>query len=344
MRQYRVLVVTNLWPTEGDPSYGAAIRAQMESLRSFGVDYDVVFVNGRESRWNYLRGVFEVRRRLAVERFDLIYAHFGLSGWVARFQGKVPVVVKFMGDDVLGQFDWRGRVTLMGRFYQASSILLARWIEGAIVMSTEMKQKLRREDACIMPPGINLEVFKPLDRDECRKALGLDAGKKYVFFPYDISVARKRFDLVQEAVRLARAEVPELEILQVAGIAQQKLPMYYNAADMLVLPSQAEGSPNAVKEAMAVNLPVICADVGDARDLIGPTEGCFIVSREAGAIARKIIEVCRRNAPTNGREWISQWSLQSAAGKVLSVYDQAMARRKPAGNGGPKDPSADPAE
>ncbi|MGE5327317.1 MAG: glycosyltransferase family 4 protein [Deltaproteobacteria bacterium] len=324
--KYSVLVVTNLWPSEADPSYGAAIRAQMESLKTSGVDYDVVFVNGRASKFNYLRGIAEVRRRVIAKTYDVIYAHFGLSGWVARFQRKVPVVVKFMGDDVLGQFDWRGRITMMGRFYQLSSIILARFIEGAIVMSEEMKEKLRRKDASIMPPGINLEVFRPLDRAECRETLGLDARKKYVFFPYDPAVARKRFDLVQDSVKLARAEVPELEILQVAGIAQQKLPVYYNAADMLLLPSQAEGSPNAVKEAMAVNLPVIVADVGDARELIGPTEGCFIVPREAPAIAEKIVEICRRNARTNGREWIAKWSLEGAAAKVLAVFDQALAR------------------
>ena len=324
--KYTVLVVTNLWPSEADPSYGAAIRAQMESLHTFGVDYDVVFVDGRASRWNYWRGIFEVRRRLAARKFDLIYAHFGLSGWVARFQRKVPVVVKFMGDDVLGQFDWRGRITLMGRFYQISSIVLARYLEGVIVMSQEMKQKLRRKDACIMPPGVNLEVFRPLDRDECRRSLGLKPGRKYVFFPYDPAVARKRFDLVQEAVKLARAEVPELEILQEAGIAQQKLPVYYNAADMLLLPSQAEGSPNAVKEAMAVNLPIIVADVGDVRELIGQTEGCYIVAREAPVIAEKIVEICRRNHRTNGREWIAKWSLEGAASKVLDVYAQALAR------------------
>jgi teichuronic acid biosynthesis glycosyltransferase TuaC len=326
-RIYKTLVVTNLWPSESDPSYGAAIRAQMESLKTMGVDYDVLFVNGRSSRVNYLRGIFEVRRRLAAKQYDLIYAHFGLSGWVARFQRKVPVVVKFMGDDVLGQFDWKGRITLMGRFYQISSIILARIIEGAIVMSQEMKRKLHREDACIMPPGVNLEVFRPLDRDECRRKLGLAAGKKYVFFPYDPAVARKRFDLVQESVKLARAEVPELEILQVAGIAQQRLPVYYNAADIFLLPSLAEGSPNGVKEAMAVNLPVIVAEVGDVRELIGQTEGCYIVPREAPVIAEKIVEICRRNARTNGREWIAKWSLEGAGTKVLEVYAQALARR-----------------
>jgi len=53
MARYRVLVVTNLWPYEGDPSYGCFVQAQMESLRPLGVEYDVLFMNGREPRWNY---------------------------------------------------------------------------------------------------------------------------------------------------------------------------------------------------------------------------------------------------------------------------------------------------
>jgi glycosyltransferase involved in cell wall biosynthesis len=324
MPSYRVLVVTNLWPTDADPGYGSAIQAQMEALRPFGVEYDVVFANGRVSRMNYLRGIFDVRRRIAANRYDLIYAHFGLSGWVARFQRRVPVVVKFMGDDVLGQFDWRGRMTLTGRFYQISSMVLARWIEGAIVMSQEMKRKLRLKSAVIIPPGVNLELFRPLDRNEARRTLGLDLAKKYVLFPYEPGEARKRFDLVREAIRLASAKIPELEMLQVAGVARQQMAVYFNAADVFVLASMWEGSPNAVKEAMAVNLPVISVDVGDVRDLIGRTEGCFIVPREATEIAEKIVEACRRDTRTAGREWIARWSLEGAARSILSVYDAAM--------------------
>src|SRR5579884_3982488 len=101
MISYRVLVVTNLWPYPADPGYGSFVQAQMESLRPLGVDYDLLFINGRESRWSYLHGIRDLRRRLREKRYDLIHAHFGLSGWVARLQLQVPVVVSFMGDDVL---------------------------------------------------------------------------------------------------------------------------------------------------------------------------------------------------------------------------------------------------
>ncbi len=98
MGAFRVLVVTNLWPTESDPGYGSFVRAQMESLRPLGVEYDLLFINGRRSRWNYLRAIGELRRRLKRRRYDLIHAHFGLSGLVARCQLKLPVVVFTDGD------------------------------------------------------------------------------------------------------------------------------------------------------------------------------------------------------------------------------------------------------
>ena len=98
----------------------------MESLRPLGVEFDVLFINGRESTWNYLRGIRQVRKQLRAKPYDLIHAHFGLSGWVARWQCRVPVVVSFMGDDVLGRPTRSGRITLAGQFLQISGFILAR--------------------------------------------------------------------------------------------------------------------------------------------------------------------------------------------------------------------------
>jgi glycosyltransferase involved in cell wall biosynthesis len=326
MPEYRVLVVTNLWPTEADPSYGAAIQAQMESLRPLGVKYDVLFINGRQSSANYVRSIFEVRRRVAAVPYDLIYAHFGLSGWVARFQRKAPLVVKFMGDDVLGQFDVRGRLTLVGRIFRISSFVLARHVDAAIVMSEGMKSRLRLETAFVVPTGVNLDLFRPIDPKEARRSLGLDAAKKYVLFPYGPDRVSKRLDLVQQAVRLAQAELPELEILQVFGVPQEQIPLYYNAADVLVLLSESEGSPNAVKEALAVNLPVISADVGDAVDLIGGSEGNYVVPRNPKIVAEKLVEACRRGGRTRSRERAEEFSMEAMARKVFEVCESVIRR------------------
>ncbi len=327
MISYRVLVVTNLWPYPADPGYGSFVQAQMESLRPLGVDYDLLFINGRESRWSYLHGIRDLRRRLREKRYDLIHAHFGLSGWVARLQLRVPVVVSFMGDDVLGQFKRSGRISLYGRLLQASSFILARLVTAVIVKSDEMKRALRLPEAHVIPNGVDLNLFHPMETSTARCMLGLDEKKKYVLFPYNPLEERKRLDLIELAVSLARKEAPELEILHARGVPREQMPLYMNAADMLVLASLAEGSPNAVKEAMAVNLPVITVDVGDAAQLIGPTDGCYLVPREARAIAEKIVAVCRSGRRTRGREWIEQLSMERIARRIVEVY-AAIAKGK----------------
>ncbi|MGH9351805.1 MAG: glycosyltransferase [Terriglobia bacterium] len=325
--EYRILLVTNMWPYFADPSYGSFIKEQAESLRPFGVEYDLLFINGRESKWNYTRGVRKLHRALRKGRHDLIHAHFGLAGCVARLQARVPLVVTFHGDDVLGRPTKSGRITAKGRFFQASSFLLARSAAAVIVQSQEMKETLRLPRAQVIPCGIDLNLFQPMQQEEARAKLGLPAGTTYVLFPYNPAEERKRFDLVEEAVRLAGREVPGLEILRVTGKPHAEMPLYMNAADVLVMASMIEGSPVAVKEAMAVNLPVVSVRVGDTAELIGETEGCYLATRDPASIAAKIVEVCRRGQRTHGRDAIARLAIDNIARRIVEVYARVLSTR-----------------
>lgn len=326
MSSYQVLVVTNLWPTGTNPGYGSFVQAQMESLRPLGVEFDVLFLNGRESLWNYVGGVPHLRRQLRAKPYDLVHAHFGLSGCVALFQSRVPVVVSFMGDDVLGRFKRSGSVSLVGRFFRRSSRFVARRVAAVIVKSEEMKTALSLSSAHVIPNGVDLNLFQPMDRTQARRTLGLAPEARFVLFPFDTAIPNKRYDLVEAAVKLAKAVIPELETLVVSGAPRNRMPLFMNAADALVIASQSEGSPNTVKEAMAVNLPVISVDVGDAASQIRSIEGCHVVPRTAGAIAGKIVEVCRRGAHTDGRSSVERLSMDKVAMQIVHVYDQVLGR------------------
>ena len=321
-RTYRVLAVTNMWPNEADPSFGSFVQDQLESLRPLGVDYDVLFVNGRESRWNYLTGIGEVQRRLRARRYDLIHAHFGLSGWVARFQLRAPLVITFHGDDVLGRPAADGHITPTGRFFQASSFMLAPLASAVIVQNRQMRQALRLESAAIIPCGIDLQLFHPMDRDAACRTARLDPRKKYVLFPYNPQEPRKRFDLIEAAVAKAREQLPQLEILQVCRKPHSQVPLYMNASDVLVMASMIEGSPLSVREAMATNLPVVSVDVGDAVDLISEGDGNYIVPRQPDAMAAKIVAVCNRGERSRGRERLEPYSMPATAKRIMDVYSR----------------------
>ncbi len=327
MSSIRVLVVTNMWPHEADPSYGIFVREQMESLRPLGVDYDVLFINGRASRWNYARAILDVRRRLRAPRYDLIHAHFGLSGCVARFQFKVPLVMTFHGDDVLGKFNFRGRITLLGRLFQFSSFILARFASAVIVQSHEMRRWLRLDSARVIPCGIDLHLFQPTDRAEARKLLGLDPAKKYVVFAYNPAEARKRYDVVKAAVARARETLPELEILHVRGKPHADIPRYLSAADAVVISSMAEAGPLVTKEAMATHLPVISVKLGDVVELFGGSAGNYVVRRDPEEIAERIVEICRRGIRSDARGRLAPHSMEATAENILAVYRDVLRRR-----------------
>ena len=321
-RTYRVLAVTNMWPNEADASFGSFVQDQLESLRPLGVDYEVLFVNGRQSRWNYLSGIGEVRRRLRAGHYDLIHAHFGLSGWVARFELGVPLVITFHGDDVLGRPAADGHITPVGRFFQVSSYMLAPLASAVIVQNRQMRRALGLESAEIIPCGIDLDLFRPMNRDDACRTACLDPGKRYVLFPYNPQEQRKRFDLIEAAVVKAREQISQLEILQVRKKPHSEMPLYMNAADVLVMASMIEGSPLAVREAMATNLPVISVDVGDAVDLISEADGNYIVPRTLDALASKIIAVCRQGERSRGRERLGRYSMPATAKRILEVYSR----------------------
>ena len=107
-----------------------------------------------------------------------------------------------------------------------------------------------------------------------------------IIFVSDPGRVEKNFRLAEEAIRMVNN--PEIELYTVHNKNQTELVNFYNAADLLVLPSYHEGSPNVIKEAMACNCPIVSTDVGDVKWVIGETEGCYIASFEPENFAEKV--------------------------------------------------------
>ena len=94
----RVLVVTNLVPDPTTPQRGRWVRDQVAAIRTRGIEVEEFgFPRGRS---NYLPAARRLRALLRRERFDLVHAHYGLAGWVARAAGARPLLVTFHGTDV----------------------------------------------------------------------------------------------------------------------------------------------------------------------------------------------------------------------------------------------------
>jgi teichuronic acid biosynthesis glycosyltransferase TuaC len=328
----RVLMVTAMYPTPTSPHSGTFVKSQVDSLLAVGVDATVLHLRGR-SFTKYVVGIWQAVRLAHSGKFDLVHGHYGYCGMVARAQRRLPVVVSFCGDDLLGTPGRDGRPTRISRWVVAANCVLARLVDGVIVKSAEMGAVLdaRRLKAPIevVPNGVDMTLFRPLERVKARQRLGLDPAPRYAVFPADPAIPRKAYPVVAAAIDELRAAGVLIDLVAVHDRPQKDVVDFYNAADVVVLPSLWEGSPNVVKEAMACSVPIVAADVGDVRGLLGQTPGCAIVDRTPHAFASAIQAALELpDGRTNGRAAVSHLSVESVAAQVRGIYDTAMQRAR----------------
>jgi teichuronic acid biosynthesis glycosyltransferase TuaC len=312
----KVLVLTNMYPTPESPSWGTFVEEQVESLRREGIEVDVLFVDGWTSKLNYLWGFFRLWVRLLTNRYDLIHAHYVFSGIIARAQFLCPVVLTHHGSQV-----FRGWQAPLCR-------LVTPLMDRAIVMSSEMKEKGRLSKSHIIPCGIDFSLFKPVPWEQARNELNLPHDKKLVLFAGEYFRPIKRFDIIQESIRLLKEKDPDVDLVLVSKKPLSVVPKYMSACDVLVLVSDGEGSPMVIKEAMACNLPIVSVPAGDVPEVIADTAGCYLCSQDPEDVARKLELALKRGQRTNGREKIANMEIGAISRKIISLYEELLQEKK----------------
>jgi glycosyltransferase involved in cell wall biosynthesis len=312
----RVLVVTNMYPTPERRHFGIFVEEQVASLRRCGVDVEVLFVDGKASKLNYLAGFPKLWKQLREQRYDLIHAHYIFAGLIARGQLGRPVVLTHHGPEVF--MTWQAWVCRA----------FTRFFDSVIVVSEEMRTRLNVPDAHVIPCGVDMSLFRPEEMGTAREALGLPRDKKLVLWAGEYQRPEKRFELVSQAVDLLKASVPEVELVVLSNKPHSMVPEHLNACDVLVLTSDAEGSPMVVKEAMACNVPVVSTAVGDVPQLFDSVEGHWLTSQEPRDIADMLRTALEYGKRTKGREHVARLDLDAISRDIISVYEQTLGHKK----------------
>jgi glycosyltransferase involved in cell wall biosynthesis len=246
---------------------------------------------------------------------------------VARTQCKVPVVVTYHGDDLLGTVTEQGNKIWWSGLVVGSGKKLAQHVDAAIVQTPEMAGKLKKANVYVIPHEVDFETFKPANREAAREILGLKADKKYLLFAANPQIPVKRFPLAKAAADYLARRDPSIELLVVSKEPQERLALYMSACDVLVFPSYQEGSPNVVKQAMACNLPIVATDVGDVCQVIGKTRGCYVSEPGPVEFAARISEILSLRLRTTGREHIRHFDSAIVSERVIEVYENVLRKR-----------------
>src|SRR5204863_1044334 len=196
----RVLVVTSMYPTPSRPALGGFVRDQVEALRQIdGLEVELfAFEPGGASR--YARAARDLRRVHAGHRFDVVHAHYGLTGWTALALGRrAPLVVTFHGTDLSHRVVGPLSRALARRVDVAAPVSssLARLPGGGLPGAGETRA------APVLPCGVSLDRFGRRDRREARARLGLDPDRPHLLFPADPARPEKRHDRARELAAAA---------------------------------------------------------------------------------------------------------------------------------------------
>lgn len=294
------------------------IRNQGESLRKSGVELEYYVVSGRGWK-SYIKSIKPLRKKVSDGQYDVIHAHYSWTAYMASLATigmRVSMVVSLMGNDILDHWWYPGLARIVAK--------IKPW-KAVIVKSQEMKERVGMAYAHVIPNGVNMERFKEESKVKSQEILGWDTSKTHVLFPARQEDTRKNWPLAEAAVkRLAKSR--EIELHAFNNTPNEETPIWYNAADVVVLPSFYEGSANAVKEAMACNAPLVTTDMGDCRERIEGVAGCYVAKTYEVEEFAELLDKALKHGKTKGRERLLADGIADyqIAEKLITIYKQVQ--------------------
>ncbi|MCG8698157.1 MAG: glycosyltransferase, partial [Bacteroidales bacterium] len=258
----------------------------------------------------YFSNYQPLRKQIKSNNYDIIHAHYSLSGILASLTTNKPVVVSLMSSLENKNL----------RYYIIKFFIRFIWSK-TIVKSKKAALNLKNKSLEVIPNGIDLSLYQNLDKTRLRKKLNLRAEKKYVIFVANPNRQVKNFPLTENAFRLLNRK--NVELLTVYNKTHQEVIEYMIAADALILTSLSEGSPNVIKEALACNLPIVTTNVGDVRWLLQNVKGTYISnSFDENEIAKLLQQALSFEGTVNGKEKLIQLQLDSItiSQRIIELY------------------------
>lgn len=308
--------MTVLFICSGNNGLSPITKNQGDSLLSMGCEVSYFLIEGKGAK-GYVKNIAKLRNYLKANPFDIIHAHYSLTALVASLAGAKPLVVSLMGSDVKQGSAFKFMIRVAAWVF--------RW-KQIIVKSEDMQKSLGMKGTIVIPNGVNTERFMPMNKAECQKRLGWDSSLIHILFPSNPKRPEKNYELLRASVeQLGRNDI---EVHFFVNVPNEETPYWYNATDVVAMSSLWEGSPNAIKEAMACNCVIVSTDVGDVKWLFGKEEGLFLSSQSLEeykcSLGSALSYVSEGKSPScDARIEALGISSSSIAGRLMKVYNQA---------------------
>lgn len=325
-RPLRVLQLTNMYPSAERPNWGVFVRSQIDSLAACGVASDVIEIEGWRARSHYLRAMVALPLRVRAADYDLLHIHFGWNLFSCLGVRGLPMVVSFCGSDRWGHVHEGGRRDPATRLLAALARQAAHRAQAIVVKSPDMatgfgSAKTRVE---VIANGLDFEFFTPGPVAAARQQLGWPAERQILLFPANPEDPRKNFALARAVEARLLAQGRPVTLVWLYGRPQAEILAAMRGADVLLSCSHQEGSPNTVKEAMALNLPVVATPVGDCAERLRGCRPGAVVAGEVETFTAAVADVLDARQRSNGRSLATALDIGGTAQRLVGVYRRAI--------------------
>jgi len=301
----RILVVAS----HNKGRFAPFILEQAEALKHNGCEILFFGLQGKGIK-GYLKNLSALKREIKNFGPDVIHAHYGLSGLLANLQRMVPVVTTYHGSDI------NERKVLR---FSKMAMRLSAW--NIFVSTKTLEIAKPKKKYSLIPCGIDLSDLQLTEKSTARQKMHLFIEKKYILFAGAFDNKVKNALLAKEAV--AQLNDENVELLELKGYSRDEVTLLMCAADVFLMTSFTEGSPQVVKEALACGCPIVSVDVGDVKERIEGVDGCYVaITRNPQELAGLLQKASQFEGKTKGRERIVADGLDNniVAKRIMGMY------------------------
>ncbi len=288
------------------------VKEQVDSLKKQDISIDIFGIRG-EGIYGYLKNVLLLRKKLKQKEYQLIHAHYGLSGLMSNLQRKIPVITTYHGSDV--NLKKNVKYSKMAAWLSSYNILTNKKLNNALRLKNNFS---------IIPCGIDLDNFKPMGRNFCKQQMGLSLQKDYILFS-------SAYGREVKNPRLARKAVEQLEgaeLVELKGYSRKQVNLLINASRLLLMTSFHESAPQIVKEALACNCPVVSTDVGDVKAVLSDMQGSYLIDYTVEDVIRKCRYILDSDETYKSRKHVKKFELSVIANRIKDVYLKVLKSNK----------------
>jgi teichuronic acid biosynthesis glycosyltransferase TuaC len=320
-----------MYPTEGKRAAGTFVKEEYTYLSNI-LAIDLMIIHPGKSRLAYLKHFVEMALKIQSMNYKILHlqhSHLMIYGILYKL---------FYPNGAIVLTNHEGEIFKTNKsIYEIFKILLlkkfANRFASEVIYTNKLMTSYYKKDlihCSVIPVGIDTRKFIQRDKNDDKRHFGYSTDDIIFFIPNHTRNHDKGEALLERLTQYTLDHLTvdhSIHFIQAQNIPHDQMPIYYGMADVVLLLSPYESSPTTIKEALAMNKPILSTNVGDVKSVLYGVSGVgmFNFDEPVETIFKKLVTVLQHDR-SNGRQVLIEkgLTLDQTCGKIIDIYDKFL--------------------